>query len=184
MLNKVVNFILFNALWPVCVIGAAKGLVWPGIALVAVYMAWQLHPANRVKGDASLVALALVVGMILDSLWVRLGLFEYAMPWPSAAFAPVWIAALWIGFALALNHTLAWTQRWPWQVGLAFIVLSPFSYFMAQRLGAVEWLAPWWQVVLATGLSWMLFIPYLLQRAIAWRQAESELRWQQEQELV
>ena len=38
---------------------------------------------------------------------------------------------------------------------------SPFSYFAGSRFGAVEWLAPAWQVILATGLSWAIVLPLL-----------------------
>lgn len=177
MLNRIVNFILFNALWPVCVIGAAHGLAWPGLLLVAVFLAWQWHPRNRQAGDIGLVIVALSVGMFLDTLWVQMGLLSFASPGPWTSLAPIWIAALWIGFALALNHSLAWIKPRPWLAGAAFIVLSPFSYAVAARLGAVEWTAPAWQVIAATGLSWFLLIPYLLKLAKRWQAGAAPRGW-------
>ncbi|MCG8463484.1 MAG: DUF2878 domain-containing protein [Xanthomonadales bacterium] len=163
--NRFVNVLVFNALWPVCVIGAAKGLVWPGVLLSLALLAWHLVPLHRVRGDGVLVLLCLSVGTLLDTLWIRLAWLDFASPGPYPLWAPLWIVALWLGFALALNHSLQWLQRWPITAATSFIFFAPFSYFMASRLGAVSWTGDFLITALVIGISWSVLMAFLLTLA-------------------
>lgn len=160
-------------MWPACVIGAAYGLWWPGVLLLAIFIIWHSLPGVAAAGDVRLVVLMLPLGIALDTLWIQLGILEYATPLPWPGIAPVWIAALWVGLALAINHCLLKLQQYRLVTGLVLMVVSPFSYFCASKLGAVEWLAPAWQVVLATGLSWAILIPWIFTLATSWRQQDN-----------
>lgn len=169
MMNRLVNLILFNALWPVCVVGAASAMVWPGVLLTLGFFVWQINPSVRQPGDRRLILLCVVIGTLLDTVWIQLGWLNYAsaLPWPG--IAPVWISALWVGFALAINHSLQWMQRYPLLMASSFFILAPFSYFMAQNVGAVQWQAPTAHIVLGIGLSWSVFVAILLLLAKHWR---------------
>jgi len=156
-----VNQGLFQAAWPACVVGAAFDIAWTGWLVVAVLAAWQLQSSRRHRLDLRIIAVCLAVGLTLDSAWIRLGLLEYAMPWPSAHYAPAWIMLLWLALALVVNHSMALFKNRLLLIGVLGAVGSPLSYFAGSRFGAVEWLAPAWQVVLATGLSWALLLPAL-----------------------
>lgn len=156
-----VNQGLFQLAWPACVIGAAYGILWTGVLVVGLLMAWQLHPANRHPLDGRMVAVCLALGFGLDSAWVQMGLLEYATAWPWPGFAPLWIMLLWIAVALVINHSMAAFKQRLLVLAVAGAVGSPFSYFAGSRFGAVEWLAPAWQVILATGLSWAMILPLL-----------------------
>lgn len=174
MTKKIINFSLFHFMWPACVIGAAYGLWWPGVALLAGFIIWHCLPGNAERGDWRLVAVMLPVGIVLDTLWIQLGILEFATPGPLPAVAPIWIAALWVGLALALNHCLVFLQQHRLVTGLVLVFGSPFSYYCASKLGAVEWVAPAWQVIAATGLSWAVIIPLFLTLARRWRETENE----------
>lgn len=157
-----INQGLFQLSWPACVVGAAWGVAgWTGTLVVAALAVWQLHPARRHPNDWMMLSVCLAVGLLLDTLWVRVGLLAYAMPWPSPLFAPFWIMFLWVAMALVLNHSMAVFKKHLLLIGLLGAVGSPMSYFAGSRFGAVEWLAAPWQVVLATGLSWGLLLPAL-----------------------
>ncbi len=173
MSNKIINFLLFHFMWPACVVGAAYNLWWPGLALLAVFAVWHYASGAAVRGDLGLVAVMLPVGMLVDTLWIQLGVLDYATPGPLPAIAPAWIAALWVALALALNHSLVWLQQRRLLAGAVLTFGSPFSYYCASKLGAVEWLAPAWQVILATGLSWAILIPIFLTLARHWREPET-----------
>jgi hypothetical protein len=157
-----INQGLFQLSWPACVIGAAWGVAgWTGPLVVGLLFAWQLHPAHRHANDWRMLSICLVIGFVLDSIWVRTGLLAYAMAWPSPQWAPFWIMLLWVAMALVLNHSMAVFKRHLFLIGVFGAIGSPMSYFAGSRFGAVEWLAPAWQVVLATGLSWGLLLPLL-----------------------
>lgn len=167
-ISTVINFTLFHFLWPACIFGAANGLIWPGLLLLLVFMCWHHFSGNAVSGDWKLLLTMFVIGMLVDTLWLQTGVLGYAMTWPSAQIAPIWIGVLWMGFALALNHSLAWMQKRKWLAGALLIIGSPFSYYCAAKFGAVQWLATDWQVIAAVGLSWFLLIPFFLTLAEYW----------------
>ncbi|NBB92672.1 MAG: DUF2878 family protein [Gammaproteobacteria bacterium] len=157
-----INQGLFQLCWPACVIGASAGVAgWTGTLVVASLAFWQLHPRRRHPNDWSMIGLCLAIGFLLDSLWVKAGLLEFAMPWPSSQFAPFWILLLWLALALVLNHSMSVFKGRLLLIGILGGIGSPMSYYAGSQFGAVEWAAPAWQVVLATGLSWALLLPLL-----------------------
>ena len=156
-----VNQGLFQLAWPACVIGAAHEIYWTGLLVVGALVVWQLNRHNRHALDYRMLLVCLGLGFVLDTLWIQLGLLEFAMPWPSAHFAPFWIMLLWVSVALVINHSLAAFKNRLVLLAVAGGIGSPFSYFAGSRFGAVEWLAPAWQVILATGLSWAIVLPLL-----------------------
>ncbi len=152
---------LFQISWPACVLGAAYGVVWAGLLVVIGMACWQLKAANRHQLDIRMVGLCLGAGLVLDTLWLQLGLLEFASPWPWPGLAPLWIMLLWLALGLVINHSMRFFKNRLVLVGVFGGIGSPLSYYAASRLGAVEWLAPAWQVVLAVGLSWALLLPLL-----------------------
>ncbi|QOC23344.1 DUF2878 domain-containing protein [Wenzhouxiangella sp. AB-CW3] len=156
-----VNQGLFQIAWPACVIGAAQGVGWIGGMVVGSLALWQLQTVRRHPRDWQIIIICLVTGLLLDTAWIRLGLLEYSMAWPSAEFAPAWILLLWLALALVINHSMALFKRRLALIAVLGAVGSPLSYFAGARFGAVEWVAPAWQVVVATGLSWALILPAL-----------------------
>ncbi|QKK02141.1 MAG: DUF2878 domain-containing protein [Pseudomonadota bacterium] len=152
----------FQAAWPACVIGAAWGVAgWTGPLVVGAMALWQLQPKRRHDGDLKMVLICLLLGFLIDSIWVRSGLLAYAMPWPSDSFAPFWILLLWVALALVINHSMRLFRHRLRLIAVLGGIGSPMSYWAGARFGAVEWLAPAWQVVLAVGLSWALLLPLL-----------------------
>lgn len=156
-----INQGLFQISWPACVAGAAYGWGWPGYLVVGLLAFWQLHPANRHPMDWTLVITCLVLGVVLDTLWIQWGLIEYAMPWPSASFAPAWIMLLWLALALVINHSLQFFKARLWAAALFGGIGSPMSYYAGAKLGAAVWVAPFWEVALAVGVSWAILLPGL-----------------------
>jgi hypothetical protein len=153
-----INQAFFQAGWPACVLGAANGLLWPGMLVVGAFAAWQLHPRRIHPADARALAAFIGLGLVLDTLWVQLGVVEYALAWPHQGFTPAWLLLLWVSLALAANHSLGvFRERWGLWVLLA-TVGSPMSYTAAAAFGAVTWTAPSWVVILCLGPIWALLV--------------------------
>ncbi len=166
-----VNQGLFQLAWPACVIGAAQGWLWTGLLVVGILSLWQLNRSNRHPLDLRMIAICLAIGVVVDTAWVQLGLLSYALAWPIAGAAPLWIMLLWLALALVINHSMSAFKHRLVLVGVLGGIGSPLSYFAGSRFGAVEWTAPVWQVILATGVSWALILPFLF-----WLAREAELR--------
>jgi hypothetical protein len=121
---------------------------------VCAFATWQLSASPDARTDATLVALAIAIGTICDSLLAHSQIVIYAAAWPSEAFAPIWIVALWANLALTLNHSLAFLQRNLPLAALLGALGAPLSYLIAARA--------WHAVVLAEPLPTSLLVLALL----------------------
>lgn len=157
------NAVCFQLVWLAAVGGAARGWWWAGPLALMVFAAWQVPTSPWPRADLLLMLGAAVLGLLIDTLWVQLGLMRFTTPAPWAGLAPVWIVAMWMGFALTLNHSLAGLKR---HLGLATmlgVVGGPLAYGVAERAWhAVQFAPPSWVVFVALALAWGLVTPLLL----------------------
>ena len=158
------SLIGYQLVWFAAVIGAGRGLSWPGVAGMLVYAGCQLLLARHWRLDLTLMATALVFGFMLDGGLIRAGLASYAAPWPNLAIAPAWILALWMAFALTFGQSLAWLQTRLWLAALLGLIGGPIAYFGAARgWHVVSFAAPAWHGLLWLGAGCALAAP-----ALAW----------------
>ena len=172
--NNWINLLWMQALWFGAVIGAAQGFLWLAALLLMGFAFWEFRPARRVYGDFQLMLVAVLIGLILDTTWVRLGWLDFALGWAFSGRAPLWILLLWAGLALTLNHSLAWLQS---RLVLAAVlggISSPLSYLAAARLGAVIIVSESWVWFVGLGLSWAVALPLLLWLASHLKQLKQE----------
>lgn len=158
-----INAVLFQVLWLACAFGAAKQLIWPSCLALVVLMVWQLHPKRRHNSDVTLMLLAVILGLIIDSLWVYLGLmkFELALPWE--VIAPFWIILLWIGFALTVNHSMMWLKN-KWYLPIAMgMIGAPIAYLAGQKFGALTFTASTPVVALSLGAAWAIALTMMIK---------------------
>ena len=160
--DKWLNMLWMQALWFGAVIGAAQEQLWLAPLLLMGFALWEFGPDRRVYGDFQLMLVAVLIGLILDTTWVRLGWFEFAAGWAFSGRAPLWILLLWAGLALTLNHSLAWLQSRLLLAAVISGVSSPLSYLEAARLGAVTIVAQSKVWFVGLGLSWAVALPLLL----------------------
>lgn len=119
--------------WVAAVIGAAQGLAWPGIVGMLIYAACQLGAARNYKTDLSLMAMAMMTGLLFDSGLIQAGLVSFAAPWPWAGMAPAWILALWSAFSLTFTQSFAYLQTRPRLAALLGAAGGPLAYMGAAR---------------------------------------------------
>jgi hypothetical protein len=161
---RLANLVGFQLVWVAAVFGAAQGLWWPGVFALLLFAGWQLGVNRDWRSDAMLVAIAAVAGFAIDSLWVQLGWMNFASPLPWPQLAPVWIVAMWAGFALTLNHSMALFKEHLWLAALFGLIGGPFAYWIA----ASAWHAvviDGWLPYLGLGLAWAVVTPALLVMA-------------------
>jgi FtsH-binding integral membrane protein len=158
----IANVLGFQAVWFASVIGAAKGLPWAGPVAVAIYAAAHFARTPDRRGDLRMLAIALGLGVVVDSLLAATGVLAFASPWPSAHTAPVWILAMWAGFALTLNHSMAFL-RGRWLAAFLFgAVGGPLAYWGASRgFDAVTFSQGLPVAVAALAVTWGIAMPAL-----------------------
>ena len=67
-----------QALWFGAIIGAARGQLWLAPVLLMGFVCWEFSPTRRVYGDFQLMLVAVLIGLILDTTWVKI------IPWQHA----------------------------------------------------------------------------------------------------
>ncbi len=162
------NAVGFQVVWLGCVWGAGAGLPWLGPFLACAFAALVLRHGGKRIDDIRMLSIALPIGLIVDTIWLRLGWLAYPAPWPVEGIAPGWIMALWLGFALTLNHSMAMLRERLWLAAAFGALGGPMAYIGAERMfGAVAFVAPDLRILLGLAVAWGAVLPmlYLLTNA-------------------
>lgn len=161
--DKLINAGLFQVLWLSAVYGSALGWVWPCIFLLIILACWQLQATKRAQSDIKLILIALLMGLIIDSAWINLGIMTFTNQGPISWLSPVWILTLWAGFALTINHSMSWLKSHPLLPSLLGLISAPLSYYAGKKFGAVEYNFDTLLVSAYIGLVWAIALPLLVR---------------------
>ncbi|NND81609.1 MAG: DUF2878 domain-containing protein [Gammaproteobacteria bacterium] len=161
--NLLINAGLFYLLWFAAVVGSGQNMTWPALLTCLLIIVWQLHPSRRHPSDFKVLTVALILGLIADSLWINMGLISFTDARPFPALSPLWILALWAGFGLTINHCLYWLKHHPVLPVLSGTIGGPLSYYAGIRFGAVEYLEDVVTVSLYLAIGWTVSIMILVK---------------------
>lgn len=167
-MRVLINAAGYQLAWFAAVIAAARG--WPWLAMLAplAFAAAAWWTSHRRTCDARLLACALVLGVAIDGTLVASGLLRYAAATP-ALLAPLWILAIWVAFAMTLNHSLAFLQSRLWLAAALGGVGGPLAYVAAARgFDAVAFAPPAWRATAFLALAWAIAMPLLAALARHW----------------
>ncbi|MEO6967899.1 MAG: DUF2878 domain-containing protein [Rhodanobacteraceae bacterium] len=158
----------YEIVWFCAVIGAGHGLAWPGVLAMCVFAAWRLIVSAQRGVELRLIVVALLLGALMETFWVRAGLIHYAATWPLSD-APAWILALWIAFALTIVPLFGYLRARPWLGALFGAIGAPLSYLAAARgWHAAVLTAPIWHALAWLALGWGIALPLLTTLARHW----------------
>ena len=155
------NFVLFQAGWFACVLGAAYGWSRVGTAVAVAIVGWHMLRAPQPAQEMKLAAAAVLIGAVWESALVMLGWIAYPAGTLIAGAAPHWILALWALFATALNVSMRWLKQRVLVAALLGAISGPLSYWAAARLGAATFVEPLYGVV-ALAAGWAIIMPVLM----------------------
>ncbi len=162
-MNNLLNFALYQTAWFVAVMGAAADRGWAGPLAVMVFAAFQLATSSERRADIVLVVAAAVIGFGIDTAFAQTGAIHYSAA-ESIRFAPAWIVALWINFALTLNHSLGYLKSNVFAAVVLGAIGGPLTYIAARGIGAVSFVtAP--ASLIALALVWAAVLPLLCRFA-------------------
>jgi hypothetical protein len=159
-MKLLINFACFQLGWFACVLGAANGIPWAGPMIVTLVVAIHLLIAQRPGLELWLVAAAMAVGLVADSLLLASGWISYPNGYWVPGLAPYWIIAMWALFATTLNVSMRWLRGSLPLTVLMGAVGGPLSYLAGAKLGGIEFLAPIWAMS-ALAVIWALVMPFL-----------------------
>jgi len=87
--------VVFQLLWFICIFCPIYIVVMSAIGYLVLYLSF----ISRDKRDLAFALGLACIGYLIDTAWLKVGLFE--MP---GALPPLWLAILWFLFSLSLAH--------------------------------------------------------------------------------
>lgn len=163
MAFKAINLLLYQVLWLACLIGAGRGWPWLGVVTAVVVIAVHLSLTRDRRSDAMLIIAGAVIGYVADSILVLAGLMRFPVHAQLLGPSPLWMVALWAGFATTLNGSLSLLRGRPIVAAVLGLVGGPMAYIAGEKLGAIEIGSPRGWGLLAIAAEWAIALPLLIQ---------------------
>ena len=138
-MSKFWNFVLFQAGWFACILGAAhQQALWAVIGSLA-YIVFHIWHSPAPKLELSFLLKVLTFGILTDTFLMYLGFLDFKDAWPAPLLSPIWMWTLWLLVASTINSSLSWLRgKLVLRVVLGAIC-GPLSYEAGIRLGAANW---------------------------------------------
>lgn len=162
MKNTITNIILFQLGWFACVLTAANSQPLFGVLLSAVIIFFHMGMSENYMQESRIIVIAMITGLIWDSLIVSAGWLSYKSGMIVDFMAPYWIIAMWGLFATTLNSSLSWLKDKLLLASLFGAISGPLAYYAGAKLGAVDFINSI-HALIALSLGWALFTPMLLK---------------------
>ena len=164
MKRTLFNFAAFQIGWFACVISASNGLPLLGLLLVSLIVIVHVQISKWRSHELMLVGLAVLLGLLFDSLLVMSGWLQYSSGMLFPGIAPYWILAMWALFATTLNVSMGWLKGKLVLASVLGAIFGPLSYMAGQRLGAMEFVN-FQSAIVALAIIWALVMPLLVKVA-------------------
>ncbi|MCF7827157.1 MAG: DUF2878 domain-containing protein [Candidatus Marinimicrobia bacterium] len=158
------NALGFQSAWWLSVLGIVAGYPWLGPLVMTLYLVADHYSFTKGKPETLLILSAMLAGTMADSIFSASGLLSYGGGYSLApALAPLWITAMWGGFAATLNHSLGWLKNKPLLAFALGAIFGPLSYMAGAKFDAIVFNQSFGLTVIILGLFWGLAIPGLIQ---------------------
>jgi hypothetical protein len=159
------NVITFQIGWFACVLSAANQQVWMGLLISTALLAFHLIRAKQKSGEATLIIIAMLFGLVFDTVPLSLGWLSFnpVAYWPDA-ISPPWMIALWGLFATTMNFSLRWLKKMPIIAVVLGAISGPASYYFGEKLGALH-IVELNAAMIYLGIGWAIALPLLLKIA-------------------
>lgn len=162
----VLNVLAFDALWTLSLLGAGSLWWWCAPAATLASFAFQLRASPSPRREAILVLLGSTLGVALDVLSHRLGLFHYRAGF-SIEFVLVF-SALWINFGTTLRPSFSWMWRRPLLASCLGALAAPPAYWVGSKLEAITLVEPTWRALAFSAAQYAVVLPLWMLLADRW----------------
>ncbi|MCU4676853.1 DUF2878 domain-containing protein [Catenovulum sp. 2E275] len=148
------NFVLFQVIWFASVLLANHSLWLTLPCLLALFVC-----SNHKITDLKLCFICALLAFVVDGSLIASGFF--ILPSPSIFITPLWLLAIWLGFALTLQHSLFWLMKKPALAFLSGCIFGPLTYHAGMQLGAISFGVQTLTINLVLGCIWGFTLLYL-----------------------
>lgn len=155
--SRLLNGAWYQLLWFTAILGGSALL--PVLLLLLVL---HLSLVDRKVPELTLLFGAAAIGIAFDGVLAGVGFYRFTDA-GSMLPVPLWLIAIWMGFAGTLRSSLSFLVARPRLMTLATALLAPVTYLGAERLGAVSFAFGTAPTAVVVGLSWWALTPILLR---------------------
>jgi hypothetical protein len=146
-----INAVCFQLVWWSGVIAQNQLIILSILLIIGHFVL-----SNSARHDALLMGVGGAIGIVVDSLLVWFGVFEFNI-------IPYWLAILWCYFALSLDYSLAFFKTLPlWLQSILGGVFGCLSYLTGAKFDAVVLPLGYEKSALILALIWSGLFPVLL----------------------
>ena len=160
MIFKIINFVLFQAAWFVCVLGAAYDRTYFALLIASIILLFHFAIIKKRLLELKLILIAGIIGLFFDGALLNFDLIIYNDPGLPYPFTPIWIVMLWMIFAMTLNHSLAWLSQKIYISIFFGAIGGPLAYVAGEKLGAITLLSN--DSIITLSIGWALITPILI----------------------
>jgi len=161
---KVLNYMFFYVGWVLSLQQASLGKPYLAPAIVAAILVIHLFTVRKVLAEVLIIASIALIGTFIDTLYLLAGAIHYQAGYQTAPWlAPLWLTGIWALYAMCLNYSLSWLKGHDLIAGVLGGSCTAICYSAAERVGAIEIIAP--RVLLLTfiGVIWFFLFPLSLR---------------------
>jgi hypothetical protein len=161
---KILNLVIFQLGWAVCIFGGNLMAVAYSLIALLIHNRYLV----KTKSEWQLIGLVILVGITWDSLVVFFGLIFY----PDAVWLglPVWLVCIWALFATTFMHSLLWLSRYYYFSVMLAAVFGPMTYWSGTELSDAYFGASPIISMLVIGAGWAALFPLGLHMAVRIKQ--------------
>jgi hypothetical protein len=157
--KNMLNMIGFQTSWWACVLGAKNGHPYLGPVFMFIFLLFHFSILKNKNKELIFIILVGLIGTIADTILFQTNLIEYQGVYIDKV-APLWITAMWMGFAATINHSLVWLNN-KWIISFVIgAIFGPLSYFTGIKFEAL-----YFEISLLTmsvlALLWGVVVPSL-----------------------
>jgi hypothetical protein len=161
------NYALYQTGWLACILGAAWGWETAGVVIAFTLTAAHVGLARDRGVECRLIAVALGIGFVVESLQIASGTYESDTFSLTPGAPPAWLLALWAQFATTFRYSLRGVLSRPVRAALFGATGGPLAFVAADRLDALALLPPFGTGLLRIALAWtlaLLIVSWLTRR--------------------
>ena len=160
-IKLLINYLIFQIGWFVCVLGGNQPALIFTIAALGVHLIW----IGSWQKEKQLLVICLLLGSAIDSFLGNLQILQFS---GESRLLPGWLACLWVLFGTTLRHSLDWSRTHKRLGALLGLFGGPASYYAGSKLTDITLAEPIWQTLLVLAIIWTIVLPLLQSFSEAW----------------
>jgi hypothetical protein len=158
-MKKLINFIQFQAVWFLCILGAAHGFEWQAILISTILLVWAWLVSEDRRHDQWLIIIAVATGMLVDTSLVWLGVMSFKSE-IRTGFSPIWMPFIWAALAMTIQSSMSWLAGRLKLAAVLGAISGPFAYWAGVRMEAGTF-NDFSTAISALSLIWLVVTPFL-----------------------